>query len=199
MPILKPVTEFHRASDDLRVWQAYDPSVKVDCTSTAVRTPEGFVLVDPIAIEPQALAEMLGGEKIAGIVLTSGNHQRASLEIKQQHEIPIFAPAPAWGEVEADRWMEAGDTVFSVFKTVRLEGAGPGEMALHGAGLLIVGDALVNLNGLEILPAKYCIDARGLKKALHSLLPLDFEALCFAHGLPILQQAGQKLSDLLVE
>ena len=167
--------------------------------STAVRTPEGFVLVDPIAIAPETLDEMLGGEKIAGIVLTSGNHQRASLEIKQRYEVPIFAPAPVWGEVEADRWMEAGDTVFSVLKTVRLEGAAPGEMALHRAGLLIVGDALVNLDGLEILPAKYCIDARGLRKSLQGLLNLEFETLCFAHGLPILQQARQKLSGLLAE
>lgn len=194
---MKPVAEFHCVSDDLRVWQAYDPAVKVDCTSTAVRTPEGFVLVDPIAITPQALEEMLEGEKIAGIVLTSGNHQRASLEIGQGRGVPIFAPAPAWGEVEADRWMEAGELLFSRFRTVRLEGGGPGEMALHGAGLLIVGDALVNLNGLEILPAKYCVDARGLKKSLQGLLELEFETLCFAHGLPILQQARHKLSVLL--
>ncbi|CAN5426585.1 hypothetical protein BH09VER1_BH09VER1_30110 [soil metagenome] len=194
---MKPVPEFHRVSDDLRVWQAYEPAVKVDCTSTAVRTPEGFVLVDPIAITPHGLEEMLEGEKVAGIVLTSGNHQRASLEIGQRHGVPIFAPAPAWGEVEADRWMEAGELLFSQFRMVRLEGGGPGEMALHGAGLLIVGDALVNLNALEILPAKYCVDARGLRKALRSLLGLEFEILCFAHGLPITQQARTKLSALL--
>ncbi len=194
---MKPVLEFQRVTENLCIWQAYDPAVKVDCTSTAVRTPEGFVLVDPIDIAPQALVEMLGGEKIAGIVLTSGNHQRASLEIKQRYGVPIFAPAPAWGEVEADRWMEDGEPVFSLFKTVRLEGAGPGEMALHAAGLLVVGDALVNLDGLEILPAKYCVDARGLKKALRALLTLDFEVLCFAHGLPIIQQAHNRLSALL--
>lgn len=194
---MKPVAEFHRVSDDLRVWQAYDPTVKVDCTSTAVRTPEGFVLVDPIAITPQALEEMLEGEKIAGIVLTSGNHQRASREIGQESGVPIFAPAPAWGEVEADRWMEDGELLFSRFRTVRLEGGGPGEMALHGAGLLVVGDALVNLSGLEILPAKYCVDARGLRKALLRLVTLDFEILCFAHGLPVVERAQERLAGLL--
>jgi len=67
---LKPVAEFHWVAEDLRIWQAYDPAVKVDCTSAAVRTPEGFVLVDPIAIASATLEEMVGKEMPSADVLT---------------------------------------------------------------------------------------------------------------------------------
>ena len=52
--------------------------------------------------------------------------------------------------------------------------------------------------GLELLPDKYCQDARQLRDSLRRLLDLDFHTLTVAHGLPVTQHARKKLSDLLL-
>lgn len=194
---MSPAPEFHRVSDDLHVWQAYEPAVKVDCTSTAVRTPEGFLLVDPIAISPEALETLLEGEKPVAIALTSGNHQRFSRELRAQLAIPILAPADAQGEVEADRWFADGEVLCETLQAIRLPGAAPGEVALLGRDLLVMGDALINLGELAILPAKYCEDSRQLVRSLQRLTTLDFYTLCFAHGLPLTVRACDQVAALL--
>ena len=85
------------------------------------------------------------------------------------------------------------------FTVVELPGASPGEIALHGADMLHVGDALVHLPplGLSILPDKYCSDPKELRRSLEKLLSFRFEALTFAHGQPVMTQARQRLSHLI--
>ena len=78
-------------------------------------------------------------------------------------------------------------------------GAAPGEIALHAEGVLHVGDALIHLpsTGFAPLPDKYCTDPRELRAALGKLLRFPCEVLTFAHGLPLVTHARQRLADLL--
>ena len=194
---MKPVEEFHRINPSVAVWQEYVPQVKVNCTSTAVHTPVGWVLVDPIPLAENAMMELTGGEMPKAMVLTSGNHQRASLDFRARYKIKIHAPAAAQSEVEADVWWESDSLVAGALASIPLPGGALGETALIFAETLILGDALVHLDGLEILPAKYCEDEKALRQALPKLLALDFRAMTFAHGLPIVQNAHERLARAL--
>jgi hypothetical protein len=81
----------------------------------------------------------------------------------------------------------------------RLEGSAPGEIAIHGDGAWHLGDALIHLppTGFSLLPDKYCDDPKELRRSMEKLLRIPFEVLTFAHGLPIVARARQRLSQLL--
>lgn len=194
---VKPVKEFHIVNPSLRIWQKYDPASKVDCTATALRTDAGWLLVDPIPLRHAALDELLAGEKLAGIILTSGNHERAAWEIRDALQSRIYAPSEARQDVEADIWFKTGETILGVVRTFPIAGAGPGEVALLSDGVLVLGDAVIHLDALEPLPDKYSDDPELLRESLGLLLKQDFDIVCFAHGLPLLHEGKRRLREML--
>jgi glyoxylase-like metal-dependent hydrolase (beta-lactamase superfamily II) len=192
--------EFQTVRDGLFFWQAYDSSVKVDLSCCARRTKQGLVFIDPIPLAEEALNELTAGCQPAAIVLTNGNHERAARDLRERFQIPICAhreAAPGLGGV--DRTLEDGEAFMDEFTVVDLPGASPGEIALHGADVIHVGDALIHLPplGFEVLPDKYCSDPKQLRRSLGKLLSFPFDALTFAHGLPMMTQARQRLSHLI--
>ena len=50
--------EIQQVRDGLWFWQRFQPSVKVDCSSCAVRVGAGLVLVDPIPVAAEAMEEL---------------------------------------------------------------------------------------------------------------------------------------------
>jgi hypothetical protein len=65
---------------------------------------------------------------------------------------------------------------------------------------MLLGDAVIHTSterGLELLPDKYCADAKQNRASLRNLLQFDFHTLTFAHGAPVTTHAKQKLSALL--
>ena len=190
--------EFQTVREDLFFWQAYDASVKVDLSCCARQTSRGLVLIDPIRLADEALDELTARRRPAAIVLTNGNHERAARDFRERFQIPIYAHRDALaglGEVD----LREGEALMDELAVVELPGASPGEIALHGAGVLHVGDALIHLPpaGLGILPDKYCSDPKQLRHSLGKLLSFPFDALTFAHGLPLVTQARERLSQLL--
>lgn len=196
LPAMKEISEYHQLTDSLFVWNGFNPECKTDCSSTAVLTPEGLVLIDPIRLDEQALERMTGHGRIAAILLTSGNHGRDSLYEKERLDVPIYAPFGAKEEVSANYWVKDGEILFQTIKAVELLGGAMGETAYLAPGVLILGDAVINLDGLQILPDKYCGNARLLRESLRVISSLDFQIACFAHGLPLVEGAREKLSAL---
>jgi glyoxylase-like metal-dependent hydrolase (beta-lactamase superfamily II) len=89
-------------------------------------------------------------------------------------------------------------------KVIEIDGAAPGELALHCAadgGTIIVGDALINFGsrGFSFLPAKYFSNHKLMRRALRKLLEFSFERMLFAHGTPIMGGAHARLTTLLSE
>ena len=87
---------------------------------------------------------------------------------------------------------------------IEIEGGPPGEIAIHSdaeKGSLIIGDALINFEpyGFALLPAKYCSNARLMRRSLRKLLDYTFQRMLFAHGTPILTAARQRLEQLLLQ
>jgi glyoxylase-like metal-dependent hydrolase (beta-lactamase superfamily II) len=194
---MKPVPNFHQITKDLFVWHGYNPECKTDCTSTAIRTPEGFVLIDPVRLEEQAIERMVGDDKVAAVLLTNGNHLRGSLYEKERLDVPIYVPSGAESIVPADRVVNDGELLWETLRAIALPGGSPGETAYHAPGVLVIGDAVTNLHGPEILPEKYCADLPVLLNSLRILRSLQFDIACFAHGLPIIGNARPKLAEIL--
>ena len=191
---MKPVEELQFVTPGLAVWQAYSSEVKVDCTSTALATPAGWLLIDPIPLADTCIEELTSIRPLAGIVLTSTNHQRASLDLRERYSLPIYAPhAP---DLVADIWLRIGDRFCDDVQVISLLGAASGEIALLSDEVLVMGDAVINLGELAILPDKYCEDPRQLRVSLAGLAGYRFKIACFAHGLPVVQDAAIRIEAL---
>ncbi len=100
------------------------------------------------------------------------------------------------------RHVADGDKISDELRVIEIEGAGIGEIALYheaADGTLIVGDALINFEpyGFTFLPAKYCSNEKEMRRSLRKLLAYKAERMLFAHGLPILSRASERLQGLL--
>jgi glyoxylase-like metal-dependent hydrolase (beta-lactamase superfamily II) len=193
---MKPVPEYSTVRPGLFHWQGYEPEVKCDCSSTAIVTPAGLIFIDPIPLADAALKDLVAESfsAPAAVVLTSGNHQRESLTIAKRLGIPIFAPENAGNDITADQRFRSGDMV-AVMESIALPGFGPGETAFLHEGVLIFGDALINLEpeGLRLLPEKYREDKKQSLRSLAALQALKPQVLLFAHGHPIIGNTASRL------
>ncbi len=198
-PMASDSMEVHRISESIAVAQVYDPQVKADLFATALTVSSGLYLIDPFPLQTDALAQLMAGRDIVGVVVTNENHLRASAELAARFSAPIFADQAA-GVVGS----LPPESLPDELRVVRLPGAPLGEIALHcpsDGGTLVMGDALIHFgsHGFTFLPAKYCTDAKQMRKSLHALLELEFERMLFAHGTPILRGARARLAALLNE
>ena len=194
--------EIQQVRDGLWFWQRFQPSVKVDCSSCAVRLGTKLILVDPIPLDAGALGELRQLGEPAAIIATNGNHDRAVVELRAKLGVPVFAHAAAVSAlgIDVDRALHDREVLFDSLEVIEIPGAGPGEIVLHDArGWLIIGDALTNLEptGLALLPAKYCESAKEMRVSLGKLLRFPSDVLTFAHGLPVVTRARHRLESLL--
>jgi glyoxylase-like metal-dependent hydrolase (beta-lactamase superfamily II) len=201
---MQPADDFQSMPGGLSCWQGYDPSVKTDLSSTALEIEGELYFIDPIPLAAEPLEMLVTSTKPAGIILTSGNHERAAAAYRNKFTIPVYAHNAAREEfvIGIDRWLEDGSSIGGVLTAVHLPGAAKGEIAIHsvaGKGIMLMGDALIHLEpyGFTFLPDKYCADAGLMKQSLRKLLQFSFEAMTFAHGLPVPSGARQRLEQLL--
>ncbi len=199
---MKPLLEYATVRSGLFTWQGYEPAVKCDCSSTALVTSAGLVFIDPVSLAEEALKELVieSSSSPVAVVLTSGNHQRASLGLAKHFGVPIFAPMDAGEGISADRHFLPGETVAGM-QSIPLPGFGPGETAFYSEEILILGDALIHLEpeGLSLLPEKYRSDKKQALSALDALKKITPEVLLFAHGSPIVSKARERLFAALVD
>jgi len=191
--------EYETVRPGLFFWQVYEPAVKTDLCCCAVETPEGLVFCDPVPLAAGALEELVEGRTPRAVLLTNGNHERDAAGFARWLGVEVWAGTGARGEVAATRWVEEGEVLFGGVEAVGLEGFAAGEMAYRLDGLLVVGDALVNVEpyGFSMLPEKYCSDAKLGRGSLRKLLGYPVEVLTFAHGLPIVAQARERLAGVI--
>ena len=188
----------------LFIWQTYDETVKADLFSTGIERSGELYLVDPIAPDDASLAARLSKSAVNGVIVTNANHARAAAEFSRKFSAPVFLHSAARDAIDASGVMEigAGAETVTGLTVIAIDGAPPGEIALHcdaDGGTMIVGDALINFgsHGFTFLPAKYCANARRMRKSLAQLLDYRFERMLFAHGTPIMSHGRDRLADLL--
>ena len=193
---LPTAASIDRLAPGLWSWSAYSPHHKVELRSHAWIEQGLISLFDPIPLAPGLLPSFLGEGQGCQIFLTNANHPRDTvgwLRSAENHfhtipkvHCPDLSPALIDTRVKRGSWT-----------CISLPGGAQFETAyLHPRqGILVVGDALVNLppRGLEILPAKYCVDQVQLQHSLQQLLDLDLQRVLFAHGN---QLTGAELNQL---
>lgn len=196
--------DFDVLNESLSLWQCYDPAVKADLYSTAIATAAGLFLVDPILLEPDALSWLIGQNTIGGVVVTSANHCRAANQVAEELGATIFSHPIACSDCQFPkaRALENGESLADDLRAIEIDGAAPGEIALYhdrDGGTMIVGDALINFEpyGFTFLPAKYCSEAKEMRRSLRRLLDYEFERMLFAHGPPLTGGAKKRLEQLL--
>jgi len=201
---LRPASDFDRITPYLCVWHGYDPAVKADLYSTCLVTSDGAYLVDPIPLRSEALDELVGSSRVAGIVVTNSNHHRVFAQFARQFSLPIFAHRDTFPDKMPSQFRNVADghEICGELRAIGIEDAVPGEIVLHyapGGGTLIVGDALVNFEpyGFTFLPGKYCSNEKEMRRSLRKLLDYRAERMLFAHGTPILFGADDRLRGLL--
>ena len=187
-------------------WEAYDPANRVDLCASALAVDDRLFFVDPIPLAREALAELTAGRTPAGIIVTNGNHARAADAFRRRWKVPLASTAEAAADagLEVDQLIpaEGGPVLCDAFRAISLAGGAVGEVALHradGEGVLIVGDAIINLPSYPLgrLPDKYCANPRELRRSVSRLLDLPFSKMLFAHGEPVLSRAHERLSAAL--
>jgi len=197
--------EIHRLTRALAVWHAFDPSVRADLSSTAITTPTGTYLIDPIPLPPPDLHTLLDGGDARGIIVTNANHWRNSEPLARELAIPIFAfPSAKNQQDETPSFTSISEASKpnGAFDVIPIAGAAAGEIVLYAGadgGTIIFGDALVNFEpcGFSLLPPKYCSNAKEMRQSLRKLVNLEVNRILFAHGVPIVSKASERLRELL--
>jgi len=203
-PPFVTAAEIHQLSPSLWIWQQYDPAVKADLFSSAIRTTAGIYVIDPIPLAEDQLRLLKGCDQIVGIIATNANHHRSALAYADRFLVPIFADPKTFPESKPRRLNAlSGDLkIGGDLEVIEIQGAVAGEIALYqesNGGTLVVGDVLINFEsyGLAFLPRKYCDNEKRMRRSLHQLLSRPAERIFFAHGMPILSGATARLQQLL--
>jgi len=196
--------DIDEVSPGILVWQMYDDRVKAELFSTALETSAGTYLVDPIPLAADGLLRLRTGRKVAGIWITNANHARAADEFAKIFSVPVYVHDELRGNADFPHatGVQENEAFAQGLTGIALDGGPAGEMALHhddNGGSMILGDALINFepHGFGLLPAKYCRDARLMRRSLRKLLDYAFDRMLFAHGTPILSGARARLEQLL--
>lgn len=201
---MQPAQELELISHGIGFWRAYDPKVKAELFSTALQTPAGTYLIDPIPLASDALSSLRQYGSVAGIFVTNENHSRAAAKFAETFATSIYVHGTLSGNPALPKVITIEDAeMFSEGLTaINIAGGPNGETALHCdafGGTVVLGDALINFEpyGFALLPDKYCLDPSLMRQSLQKLLNYSFERMFFAHGTPILRDARGRLKQLL--
>jgi Metallo-beta-lactamase superfamily len=204
LPSMNFAPDLVRISRGLFSWFAYDPAVKADLFSSAVITPAGCYLVDPIQLSDIDTATVAGEATPVGVVVTNANHHRAALHYSDKFSVPVSAHQGSFPDQAPLRFVELADgaKIGGSLEVIKIDGAVAGEIALYdcaNGGTFFIGDALINFDpyGFTFLPRKYCQNEKEMRRSLRKLLAFEAERMLFAHGTPILTAASDRLRELI--
>ena len=181
------------------LWQAYSSQAKVELTSHALVCSDALFFIDPIRLTESALTQLETlPQRPRAILLTNGNHERDAAFYRDRYTIPVFADPEAAAEISIPT------TPFphhlNGLELRSLPGAGAGEVGLYHREkrLLILGDIIINLDSFAFapLPNKYAANSKLMRRSLQLLTTLDVSIIAFAHGLPMMTHAAERLSGL---
>jgi glyoxylase-like metal-dependent hydrolase (beta-lactamase superfamily II) len=164
----------------------------------------GNLCIDPV--EPTAAdLEEIARLGVSRILLTNRNHSRAANKIRSRTGArsaihPADASHARKEGAELDDELHIGEKIGPLV-VVGAPGKSPGEVVLHWPErkILIVGDAVVGdpPGRCKLLPEKVVDDPALLRASVRSLLTLDFNILLVGDGVPILQDAKERLTELV--
>ena len=189
---------------DIFTWSWFSEPHGYNFNGYLVRHAEAHVCIDPVQPGDEVLdrIQQIGA---AMIVLTNRNHSRAANLVRARTgAMTLIHPEDAehargQGTL-IDGQLRVGEKV-GPLTIVAAAGKSPGEVALHWPErrLLFVGDAVVGNPPQKcgLLREKVMDDPARLRGSVRRLLDLDFDALLFGDGTPILESAKPRLEELV--
>ncbi|HSU44796.1 MAG TPA: MBL fold metallo-hydrolase [Casimicrobiaceae bacterium] len=189
---------------DVFTWSRFSEPHGYDFNGYLIVHADGNLCIDPVLPDDPDL-DAIARLGVAKILLTNRNHSRASNTIRERTHAPICihpddAPHARGQGTSIDADLRAGDRI-GPLEIVGAAGKSPGEVVLHWPSrrLLFVGDAVVgNPPGrCALLREKVMDDPQRLRRSVLALLGLDFDALLFGDGVPILHDAKPRLTELV--
>src|SRR5204863_9533752 len=183
-------------------WTAPHPRIGADVSSYFVG--ESGTLLDPM-VPSEGLEWFSGKRAVEYIALTNRHHDRDSARFDVT---PVLVPESGLHEFEGKELdvsgYAAGEEIIPGIVAHEVGAICPDDMALEirSAGALAMADGLVHFaDGVRFVRDSYMDDPeqtkRGLVQSLEALLAVDFDALLFAHGEPIVGGGKKALRDFL--
>jgi glyoxylase-like metal-dependent hydrolase (beta-lactamase superfamily II) len=179
--------------------QIQDDRIKHNSDAHAVVHDGRVVLIDPVPVDPQALARL---GKVEAILIDAPSHQRSAWSLRRDLKVKVHAPEGATKLDEApDATFKDGARLPGGLVAIHAPGPSAHHYALHldrGPGVIFCGDLMMNEpQGLVFLPDKYQDDPVRSRQSARRLLDFRFEVICFGHGAPIVKGARQAIEALL--
>jgi hypothetical protein len=182
-------------------WWVHDERIGgYEADAHAVAVDGGVVLIDPLPLEPDALAAL---GKVHAVYLTAACHQRSSWRLRRELGARVHAPRGARTlEEEPDAWYAAGDGLRGALRAVHTpgpEGAHHSFLREREPRVLFCSDLLTHYAGraLDYVPLRYHDEPETTKQTVRGLLALDFDVMCFDHGAPITDDPHAALRELV--
>jgi glyoxylase-like metal-dependent hydrolase (beta-lactamase superfamily II) len=181
-------------------WTMHDDRIDAQSDSYAVVDDGNVVLIDPLPLATQDLAQ-LGA--VRAILLTASCHERSAGRYRREFKVPVHAPAGAVDfEKDPDFWYDQGDHLAG--NLIAIHSPGPTEAYYsfyleRDGGVVFCADLLTNYagEGLAFVPDEYQDDAPRIRESVRHLLSLQFQTLCPNHGDPITSAAKEAIRDAL--
>lgn len=198
---MEPATRLTEVIKNLHCWSSFHEQWKIDFDSYALKTPGGVVFVDPMKPDPAVVKSLEAlGEPIS-VFLTNAHHDRDADWFRKRYDIQIYAHEKAKSDCDTklDILVLNGERLPGGLKAIHLPGCTASELALYtkqAGGIVMLGDALLNLpnKGLSLLPDAYVEDRKLALQSLRRLLDLNFKAITFAHGDPLVDNAKRQVA-----
>ncbi len=188
---------------DIFTWSWFSEPHGYNFNGYLVRDREGNLCIDPV--QPGNDLEQIVEMGVAKILLTNRNHSRASTAIRSRTDAPIYihpddAPHAMGQGTPIDGELLIGEKIGPLV-IEPAPGKSPGEVALHWPErrLLFIGDAVIGNppGACGMLREQVIDDLSRLRRSVRNLLELDFDILLFGDGVPILQDAKARLTELV--
>ena len=189
---------------DILTWSWFSEPHGYNFNGHLIRDPGGNICVDPVEPTSDDL-DAIVEEGVTRIVLTNRNHSRAANQVRARTGARTMIHADdaehaRSQDTELDGELNIGSRI-GPLEVVGAAGKSPGEVALfwRDRGILIVGDAIIgNPPGrCGLLPERVMDDPARLRSNVRKLLDLDFDILLFGDGASLLDDAKDRLKELV--
>jgi glyoxylase-like metal-dependent hydrolase (beta-lactamase superfamily II) len=183
----------------VRRWSIHDERIDFIGAAYAVAAGDGVVMIDPLPLEDDGLAEL---GRVEAIVLTCGSHQRCAWRYRREFGVQVHAPALAKEiDEEPDVRYGNGDLLPGHLSAVFTPGAGTTQhtLVLGDPKVAFVPDMLVETpeGRVAMLASRWMYDPEEARRSVEKLLGLDFDVLCLAHGGVVSKDAKDAVRDAL--
>jgi hypothetical protein len=171
-------------------WRIHNRAIGGSISSSQLVAANGeVVLVDPVRLAPQALAEL---PRPTATCLTAKCHQRAAWRYRAELGAPVWAPQGTVPmDEEPDHRYGADDALPAGLVAVHTPGPEDVHFCLllerEEEGVLLCSDLLARGEDgeLDFVPLQYHDDPDTTRRSVERLLDLPFSVLCLDHGPPL--------------